>query len=259
LELSNWLKIYGEICRELELVPEKDRQAAELLSDMIAGKCLRRDVLSRALSSSPVVVVFGAGPSLQQDLAQFSKHVGVENVVTIAADGASKAFTEIGLTPHVVFTDLDGGDETLTQVNRNGALLVVHAHGDNIDRQRRLVPMFKNPVLGTTQTEPVGCLENFGGFTDGDRAVYACLELGVERIVLAGMDFTGEVGPYSKPYPLNQAEIVRKKRKLLIGKRLLELLAREASAELYDASASYSRIEGFRKLDWEGVRRIIQR
>jgi uncharacterized Rossmann fold enzyme len=259
LELSKWLKIYGEICRELELVPEKDRQAAELLSDMIAGKCLRRDVLSRALSSSPVVVVFGAGPSLQKDLAQFSKHVGVENVVTVAADGASKAFTEIGLTPHVVFTDLDGGDETLTQVNRNGALLVVHAHGDNMDRLRRLVPMFKNPVLGTTQTEPVGCLENFGGFTDGDRAVYACLELGVERIVLAGMDFPGEVGPYSKPYPLNQAEIGRKRRKLLIGKRLLELLAREASAELYDASASYSRIEGFRKLDWEGVRRIIQR
>jgi uncharacterized Rossmann fold enzyme len=49
LELSKWLKIYGEICRELGLVPEKDRQAAELLSDVIAGKCLRRDVLSRAL------------------------------------------------------------------------------------------------------------------------------------------------------------------------------------------------------------------
>ncbi len=259
MELTKWLRIYGEICRELGLDPEKDRQAAELLSKMISGNCLRRDVLSKALSSSPVVVVFGAGPSLQPDLNQFSKHVGVENVVTVAADGASKAFTETGLTPHVVFTDLDGGDETLNQVNRNGALLVVHAHGDNMDKLRRLVPAFKNQVLGTTQTEPVGCLENFGGFTDGDRAVYACVELGVERIVLAGMDFTGDVGPYSKPYPLNQAEISRKKKKLLIGKRLLELLAQEACAELYDASASNSRIKGFRRLDWEGVRRITQR
>jgi len=259
LELSKWLEIYAGICGELGLNPEKDKQAAELLSNMIAERCLGREVLSRVLSSRPVVVVFGAGPSLQQDLGQFIKAVGFEKAVTVAADGAAKAFMERGFTPHVVFTDLDGGDDTLIQAARNGALLVVHAHGDNMDRLRQLIPAFTCPVLGTAQTEPVGCLENFGGFTDGDRAVYACEELGVERIVLAGMDFTGDVGPYSKPYPLNQAEISRKRKKLLIGKRLLELLSQETSAELYDASASYSRIEGFRKLDWQGVRKISQR
>ena len=48
--------------------------------------------------------------------------------------------------------------------------MVVHAHGDNIEKIH-LVKNFKN-CIGTTQTKSFGKLHNFGGFTDGDRCVF---------------------------------------------------------------------------------------
>jgi len=50
--------------------------------------------------------------------------------VQVAADGASAALLNSGLIPHIVVTDLDGGDETLLKASRLNAVMAVHAHGD---------------------------------------------------------------------------------------------------------------------------------
>jgi len=53
--------------------------------------------------------------------------------------------------------------------------------------------------MGTTQGDPESYdhLHNFGGFTDGDRAVYLADRFNARTISLIGFDFTNEVGEYS--------------------------------------------------------------
>jgi len=250
LETTEWLKLYEWICSELEIDPSEDLKAAALMSSMIEGRCLSRQDVARLLVRHGWAVVFGAGPSLERDFKEFLQVVESGKLCTVAADGACRVFLENGLIPDVVVTDLDGGDEALMQAAAEGSLLVVHAHGDNIHKIRQLIPSISSKLLGTTQTEPVGVLENFGGFTDGDRAVYMCEELGVKNIVVAGMDFEGAVGKHSKPYSMSEAELARKRKKLEIGKRLLTILAERTDSCLYDVSSNDSTIKGFVKTTW---------
>ena len=42
-------------------------------------------------------------------------------------------------------------------------------------------------------------VHNFGGFTDGDRAVFLAVQLGAKKLILAGMDFGKVVSKYSRP------------------------------------------------------------
>ncbi|MEE1133862.1 MAG: 6-hydroxymethylpterin diphosphokinase MptE-like protein, partial [Methanobrevibacter sp.] len=90
----------------------------------------------------------------------------------------------------------------------------IHAHGDNMDKIAKLTPFFTS-VLGTTQSQPVGNLYNFGGFTDGDRAMFLAVALGAEEITLAGMDFGDIVTRYSRPNietDIAQADDFKKKK-----------------------------------------------
>jgi hypothetical protein len=50
------------------------------------------------------------------------------------------------------------------------------------------VPRFKGPVVATTQSTPLPHVHNFGGFSDGDRAVFAADELGARAITIIGFD-----------------------------------------------------------------------
>jgi uncharacterized Rossmann fold enzyme len=54
------------------------------------------------------------------------------------------------------------------------------------------VPRFKGNVVGTTQAAPLPHVYNFGGFSDGDRAVFAADELGASKITLVGVDLDDE-------------------------------------------------------------------
>ncbi|MDD1718303.1 MAG: hypothetical protein LUO88_04425, partial [Methanoregulaceae archaeon] len=87
-----------------------------------------------------------------------------------------------------------------------------HAHGDNIPLIRHWVPRFTGPFVATTQTRPLPGVHNWGGFTDGDRAVFAAHALGAKQVVLAGFDLDD---PRVDPF---------KRGKLRIARRLLVLL-----------------------------------
>lgn len=241
----------------LQIDPEKDRQSAEILSRLITGRSIDRKQLAAVFEGKTFAAVFGAGPSLEADLDGFLRCFDLSDAAVVAADGAVNAFHQRGLNPDIVVTDLDGGDEALVKASRSGALLVVHAHGDNIEKILQLVPRLDGRILGTTQAEPFDALENFGGFTDGDRAVFMCEEIGVKTIVVAGMDFDGEIGKFSKPKPFTEKETLRKKIKLQIGKTLLETLAAKTTSNLYDASKTNATIKGFRKTNWEELKEIF--
>ncbi len=69
-----------------------------------------------------------------------------------------------------------------------GTIVVVHAHGDNIPFLRHWVKKLTGPVVATTQSTPFLHIHNFGGFSDGDRAVFAADALGAKTIRLVGFD-----------------------------------------------------------------------
>ena len=118
--------------------------------------------------------------------------------VLIAADGATTALVEEKIVPDIIATDLDGKINDILYANAHGASLVIHGHGNNMDAVRNYTPFFDN-VLGTTQAQSHGNLYNFGGFTDGDRAMFLAIALGASELTLAGMDFGDVVTKYSRP------------------------------------------------------------
>jgi uncharacterized Rossmann fold enzyme len=95
-----------------------------------------------------------------------------------------------GIVPDFVVTDLDGDVQTDLEANEKGAVLVLHAHGDNITAIRRFVPTVTGRVVLTTQSTPFGDVHDFGGFTDGDRAVLMAAHFGARNLRLIGFDLS---------------------------------------------------------------------
>ncbi|MEA3254612.1 MAG: 6-hydroxymethylpterin diphosphokinase MptE-like protein [Candidatus Altiarchaeota archaeon] len=227
----DWNQKYGEIVKGLGLDAEADLEAAEILDGLLVGS--HPDFSRLDGLRGKKILVYGAGPSLREDIGEIMKQGLHRNkdFVFIAADGAAKALLKEDILPDIHVTDLDSDPEVILEVNRRGALTIVHAHGDNISSLKKVVPELRD-CLGTTQTKPFGNLRNFGGFTDGDRCVFLAEYFKPSVIVLAGMDFGQLIGEYSGRY-----EKEFKLRKLSIGKQLLEELAEESPVEILNLTS----------------------
>ena len=151
-------------------------------------------------------MIYGNAPSLEHELDTLPE----KDAVHIAADGAAEVLLRRGIVPDILVTDLDGPFPAILQACQKGAIIVVHAHGDNLDALSRYVPRLEN-VVGTCQCRPPEGLYNFGGFTDGDRCVFLATELGASSIELVGFDFE------------DQSVTPRKRKKLAWAKRLIKI------------------------------------
>lgn len=199
MEFGLWEKYYIEILDDFGFSREDDEQSAKLLDEILSGEgCLTVDDLSQIVGFSDRFIVFGAGPSLKEHVLMLKEEYDLRDYVLVAADGATTALIEERISPDIVVTDLDGNLDDILLANVRGANIVIHAHGDNIEKIASLTAFFTN-VLGTTQAQPVGNIYNFGGFTDGDRAIFLAVALGASEITLAGMDFGDMVTSYSRP------------------------------------------------------------
>ena len=107
------------------------------------------------------------------------------------------------------------GRDAQLEASRGGALTLIHAHGDNADLVRSYAGLFKGPVALTTQSVPRDIVYDFGGFTDGDRAVCFVRHFGCRRILLPGFD-------YSTPYPKPGSDVAAKACKLRWAKEIIE-------------------------------------
>lgn len=199
MEFGLWEKYYKEILEDFGFSRENDEESAKLLDEILSTEgCLTLDELGEIVGFSNKFIVFGAGPSLKEHILMLKEDYDLKDYVLVAADGATTAMVEERISPDIIATDLDGNLDDILIANLRGANVVIHAHGDNIDKIASLTPFFTS-VLGTTQAQPVGNLYNFGGFTDGDRALFLAVALGAEEIILAGMDFGDIVTKYSRP------------------------------------------------------------
>lgn len=217
-----WHPWYDNIVRRLGLSRRADRQAAERLNVLLPRPNIQG---LKNIIRGRDCIVFGAGPSLDADLIRLER-AGFLNRVLIAADGATSAVIKHH-NPDIVVTDLDGEVEPQLAAWHRGAWLVVHGHGDNLERVEQVVPNLRERVIGTIQTQAFGKLFNFGGFTDGDRAAFMAHELGASKIYLAGMNLDQKIGRHSGDKDLKLKLI-----KLKVCGELLAWLAGELGAKL---------------------------
>lgn len=215
MEFGLWEKYYKEILDDFGFSRENDEKSAKLLDEILSTEgCLTLEDLKGFVDFSDKFIVFGAGPSLKEHVKFLMENYDLKDYVLVAADGATTALVEERIAPDIVATDLDGNLDDILLANFRGANVAIHAHGDNMDKIAKLTPFFTS-VLGTTQAQPVGNLYNFGGFTDGDRAMFLAVALGAEEITLAGMDFGDIVTRYSRPNietEIAQADDFKKKK-----------------------------------------------
>ena len=199
MEFGEWNIYYKEILDDFGFSREDDEKCAQLLDEILSEEgCLTLEDLSKIVGFSDKFIVFGAGPSLKGHIKDLKENYDLKDYVLVSADGATTALVEERIAPDIVVTDLDGNLDDILLANIKGANIVVHAHGDNSDKIVQITPYFTN-VLGTAQSQPVGNIYNFGGFTDGDRAIFLSVALDASEIILAGMDFDEIVTKYSRP------------------------------------------------------------
>ena len=203
-----WDEYYVKILDYFGFSREDDEEAARLFSSILPGNDI--SLLTNTISGSDIIVA-GNAPSLPDDI----KKTDFEGKIVIAADAAARVMKKGGVIPDIVFTDLDGLDDDVLEMNEAGTILAVHAHGDNMPLVKSWVPKMKGPVVGTTQSTPLENVYNFGGFSDGDRGVFAAYELGAKSVSLIGFDLDDKsVDPV-------------KHGKLMIARKLLHLLGHD--------------------------------
>jgi 2-amino-4-hydroxy-6-hydroxymethyldihydropteridine diphosphokinase len=204
VDWAAWEPRYKDIMADFGFSIPADRQAARELESLLHGRRPAKDRDLRSLLEDADAVV--AGPALDARLPAGD--------ALLSCDSAIGAVVAQGRQPDVLVTDLDGNVELQVKANACCAVAVIHAHGDNLGALRRWVPHFPGQVVGTCQCEPVGALRNFGGFTDGDRAVFLAAHFGARRVRLAGFDFERP-----RPKPGRDPEV--KARKLAWARKLV--------------------------------------
>ena len=244
MRLKGWDKKYTEILREFQYSRRKDMQSARVLNSILRTTFPLKKLEERI--KNQIIFVIGAGSSLNQSIPLLKKY---KKITKIVADGATKALIENKIKCDIVVTDLDGDQKFLKEAGKENAIMIVHAHGDNMDKLY-LASDFKY-CLGTTEGKSFGNIHNFGGFTDGDRCVFLAKYFGAKKIILFGMDFGTKIGKYSKNKVINRTTKIRKLRR---GKELLEWLALQNHSELYTTS---KQIKGFSKIRYMDLGKIL--
>jgi len=178
MRYSEWEPHYLAILDYFGFDRAQDEEAALLLASILTRDDLP---LLTGLCRGRHVTVCGNAPCLKDELAKIQGMV-------FAADAAAGVLFNHGIRPDAIFTDLDGATDQFIEMNRAGSIIVIHAHGDNMPLLRYWAPRFIGPVIGTTQSTPLLNVHNLGGFTDGDRAVFAAEELGASGITIIGFD-----------------------------------------------------------------------
>lgn len=252
-----WSKRYREISVALSLDPEKDREATAMLHNLIEPRKSELDSLLHCLEKlirSRKAFIFGCGPSLDTHMDEVAGLLRGLETPKIAADGATSALLEAGVRPDIIVTDLDGDVQDIAIASGEGAIVILHSHGDNMDTVSRWLPNLHN-VFPVTQTEPTALVHNFGGFTDGDKCLYLAAAFQATCVVLIGMDFGSEAGPRSDPCRSKSTSRDLKAAKLEIGKRLSEELLRKTLLPAY--SLPPASISGSAEITFEGIRSLL--
>ena len=234
MTIRGWKTQFKEIRKEFGYLEKDDLISVKRLDSLLKRKNSKRQFQN--MIQGKTVFIIGAGPSLTKSLKYIKKS---KNVTKIVADGAVRALLEKNIKPDILVTDLDGDLKSIEKIGKTRIPIIVHAHGDNYEKLE-IVKKLKN-VVGSTQTRKIGKIENFGGFTDGDRCVFLAEYFNASKIVLIGMDFGRKIGKYSKHRIIDRK---MKLKKLRFGKKIVEWIGTKSKADLF----STNRIKGYKTI-----------
>ncbi|WP_440772759.1 6-hydroxymethylpterin diphosphokinase MptE-like protein [Natronorubrum sp. DTA28] len=200
MEFDEWEPVYEAILADFGY----DRTGDERARDVLASLTDEFDLERLSAARDATVAVAGAGPSLE-DEASLERARDAD--VVFAASTAVDTLAEHGIDVDCMVTDLDKNPDTVRRLTDAGIPVAVHAHGDNVPAVRDVVPDCSDEfVLPTTQAAPRSSVENFGGFTDGDRAAFLADHLGASRLVFVGWDLDDPTVDPAKARKLEWAE-----------------------------------------------------
>ncbi len=227
------VEIQDEIRSEFGWSLDKDLYVAKwLVNELVCSAPYRRSLLDlnttwdnirrELFSHSGSVAIVGAAVEIHEIEDAMKK--GCRFIV---ADGSGEIFSDLedpkeGWDSVIgVVSDGDGGTGLSLSIDNN-IPMIIHAHGDNQESLRRLIPRVRDLPISITHQTPfsIDGMVNPGGFTDGDRAVCIVVSMGVSvsDIVLLGTrsDVVGKFSGATDPE--------RKLLKLRWMKRILEEL-----------------------------------
>ena len=211
MRFSDWEPIYIKILEDFGFDRSEDEMNVRILKMVtVNSDLIDDDEFGQCFGDE--VTVFGNAPCLESDID--SKGFAG----TLVASGSSVGrLLDRGIRPDVVVTDLDGDIDSQIEASAKGAVTAIHAHGDNGDLIRMYAGSFKGRILLTTQSTPENIVYDFGGFTDGDRAVCMAVHFGAGRIHLRGFD-------YDDPMPKDGNDPSVKKCKLAWAERIIGII-----------------------------------
>jgi len=220
---TNWEILYQKISEDLELDIKNEIKSAKIFNEILKNN-KNKIILESDLKNiffKKEVFIFGAGPSLEKTIKSYKDRF--ENKILISADGATSALIKEKIYPDIIVTDLDGKVSDQINSNIKKSIVIIHAHGDNINNIKRYTKKFEKNIFGTIQINPLKYkfLNNYGGFTDGDRAVFLAEHFQAKYIYLLGFDFDGNIGRYSFSENKN---VFLKRKKLKWCKYLIDYL-----------------------------------
>ena len=233
-----WSERYRKIANVLHLEPESDRKATAMLHSLIEPRAAELGGLLerlRTLIRSRTIFVFGCGPSLDGQLRRLATVLRASQSPKMAADGAASALLQARIRPDIIVTDLDGNIGDIVRASKAGSIVVLHAHGDNLEAISRWLPKLAN-VVPVTQTEPTTVVRNFGGFTDGDKCLFLAAACRAGAVILIGMDFGTRIGRRSDPSASKRPFRERKLAKLAIGRQLAEEILHRTRLPAYSVA-----------------------
>lgn len=211
MEWPDWEPVYERILSDMGYDRADDESSVRVLKAVTMNSDLITDD-EAAERFGTEATVFGDAPCLESDIASR------EPAGTLISSGSAvHRLLDLGVMPDVVVTDLDGDIDSQLRASADGALTFIHAHGDNQDLIRMYAGSFRGPVILTTQSRPENTVFDFGGFTDGDRAVCIAESFGCRRIVLEGFDF-------GNPNPKQGSDPTVKLRKLAWAERIISIV-----------------------------------
>ncbi|AIZ56362.1 6-hydroxymethyl-7,8-dihydropterin pyrophosphokinase [Candidatus Methanoplasma termitum] len=178
---EEWERIYEDILYDFGYSRTEDESSARLLKAVMMNSDL---IFDDDIKVQRKATVFGCSDDLENEIEK-----DPPKGTLIASGSAVGRLKDIGIMPDIVVTDLDGDIMPQIEASKAGAVTFMHAHGDNSELIQRYAHSFIGPVVLTTQSRPDNILSNYGGFTDGDRAVCIARHFGAKDILLLGFDF----------------------------------------------------------------------
>ncbi len=260
MEWSEWKKSYLGILDRFKIELKDDELSSKALeSHLLKLRFISREKIYtglREILTQPIVVA-GAGPSLETDIKKMIKLNIQKSIQIVSADGATAAFRLVNIVPNIVISDVDGEWESIVWALGRGALILLHGHGDNKDLISDFFFKYHDCLegkllWGTSQNDPGDILFNFGGFTDGDRAIFLSFHFQTPLIGLIGMDFGTKIGKYSSfNSEIAKKDINRKIAKFEIAMQLLDEFRSTHKGLRYNLTSDGEPVPGFPKISFQ--------